>query len=212
MGDETVHSGRGLGQRRWYEFASNFCENKTVLDVGCGLGDGIDILKKKAKKVTGIDLDPRLKKENIEIIDLKEVNDDYVDVIVCIDVIEHVLEDYEFAKNLVRVAKNRVCVSTPNWSVTRCAWKYHIREYTPAQLLDIFSCYGKITLFKGHSNGSEIYEVKNLKHFLLFNHFRASKWTDFLARCFNFVLPKHMKIYSHLFLVLDMSKPEHLQS
>lgn len=62
VGDESVISGRGLGQRKWYEYASNLCENQTVLDVGCGLGDGIEILDKKAIKATGIDLDPRLKK------------------------------------------------------------------------------------------------------------------------------------------------------
>lgn len=204
VGDASKEAGRGLGQRGWYEFASNFCKNNTVLDVGCGLGDGLDILAKSAQKATGIDLDERLKKENVEIISIKDIDDNAVDVVVCIDVIEHVIEDYDFVKDLVRVARNRVCVSTPNWTASHCTWKYHIREYTPAQLIALFSDYGKVTLFKGTPSGSEVYDIKNLTAFLLFNSLRISPLSAFLAKCLNYILPKHMKINSHLFLVLDL--------
>ena len=44
-GDEDVTAGRGPGQLPWYEFALRFVKGKSVLDAGCGLGKGMDILR-----------------------------------------------------------------------------------------------------------------------------------------------------------------------
>ena len=38
-----------------YKFASNFAKGKTVLDIGCGTGIGLDFLAESADVVIGID-------------------------------------------------------------------------------------------------------------------------------------------------------------
>ncbi|MFH1563837.1 MAG: class I SAM-dependent methyltransferase [Nitrospirota bacterium] len=43
-----------------YHFASSFCEDKNVLEVACGSGQGLGYLGKKAKKVIGVDIDKKL--------------------------------------------------------------------------------------------------------------------------------------------------------
>jgi len=60
------------------------------------------------------------------------------DTVVCIDVIEHIEKDLTFVKDLMRVARRQVLVSTPNWTASRCHWPYHVREYTPAELVGLF--------------------------------------------------------------------------
>ena len=50
-GDHSVEAGRGTsGQIGWYVLASKFCKNQSVVDVGCGLGKGLEILCKVSKK------------------------------------------------------------------------------------------------------------------------------------------------------------------
>ena len=41
-----------------YKFAEQFCENKDVLEVACGSGQGLGYLAKKSKRVVGVDVEP----------------------------------------------------------------------------------------------------------------------------------------------------------
>lgn len=114
-----------------YFLALNTCINEgaTVLDVGFGLGYGLNILSIKAKSVSGVDVDakayeycrgtiqgrnPRL--ANIGTYDgynLPFENAEF-DVVTCVDVIEHV-EDYDrLIREMLRVSKKGVFLSTPN--------------------------------------------------------------------------------------------------
>jgi len=43
-----------------YRFASDFCQNKDVLEVACGSGQGLGFLALKAKRVVGIDINQKL--------------------------------------------------------------------------------------------------------------------------------------------------------
>jgi 2-polyprenyl-3-methyl-5-hydroxy-6-metoxy-1,4-benzoquinol methylase len=104
-------------------------EGAAVLDVGFGLGYGLNILAIKAKAVSGVDVDAKAYKycqdtlvgRNPRLIYL-DVYDGYTlpfpdstfNIVTCVDVIEHV-EDYDrFIKELLRVAKKGVFFSTPN--------------------------------------------------------------------------------------------------
>jgi len=104
-------------------------EFATVLDVGFGLGYGLNILAIKAKEVSGVDVDqkvydycqgtvvgrnPRL--VHLSIYDGYSLNfpNNHFDVVTCVDVIEHV-EDYEkLIEEMLRVSKKGVFLSTPN--------------------------------------------------------------------------------------------------
>jgi 2-polyprenyl-3-methyl-5-hydroxy-6-metoxy-1,4-benzoquinol methylase len=89
-GDESVRAGRGSGQLDWYRFARPFVAGRTVLDAGCGLGDGLRILATAAAKAEGQDLDPRLGGPDVLIKPVEEIPDKSYDVVTSIDVIEHV--------------------------------------------------------------------------------------------------------------------------
>jgi ubiquinone/menaquinone biosynthesis C-methylase UbiE len=41
---------------RAYQFASQFTAGKSVLDVGCGIGYGVNYLSRAASRIVGIDL------------------------------------------------------------------------------------------------------------------------------------------------------------
>ncbi len=43
-----------------YFFAADFCENKDVLEVACGGGQGLGYIARRARRVVGIDIDPRI--------------------------------------------------------------------------------------------------------------------------------------------------------
>lgn len=140
-------------------------EKSTVLDVGFGLGYGLNILAIKANKVFGVDVDksvleycnntvvgrnPRL----VEITtyngyELKYTNSQF-DVVTCIDVLEHV-EDYNrFIIELMRVAKIGVFISTPNrrpeYTNADGSPKnhWHLREWNFNELDKILKVHGEV--------------------------------------------------------------------
>lgn len=107
----------------------------TVLDVGCGRGEylqdavtirrNLRILKNKVLKVIGIDVD-KAAASNPFVDEFRQmkgdswpVENDSVDLIVCDNVMEHILDPDLFFSEASRVLKNRgyCCIRTPNrWS------------------------------------------------------------------------------------------------
>lgn len=199
-GDIDVESGRKHTQDGWYDFAAEFSKDHTVIDIGCGLGKGIEILQIKSKSVLGQDIDERLANDNIIIQDIGDIEDKRFDTVTCIDVIEHIENDIAFVFNLCRIAKKQVLISTPNWTASRCKWPYHVREYTPKELYSLCGKYGKLELYKGTPNGHKRYRVNNIHLYFLFNSLRSNFFTSILARIINIALKEKYRINSHLFI------------
>jgi hypothetical protein len=197
VGDVSVEAGRGPGQLPWYQFASQFVKGKTVLDAGCGLGEGLKILQQTAVKAVGQDLDQRLERSDILVVPLQDIPSKSYDVVTSIDVVEHVEQDKDFVVQLCRIARECVFVTTPNWTITRCQWPYHLREYTPAQLESLLAPYGELQLYKGNSNGSVVYPVNYPKGYHLSNSLRIAPATSLITRCVNKLLPQRTRIYGH---------------
>jgi 2-polyprenyl-3-methyl-5-hydroxy-6-metoxy-1,4-benzoquinol methylase len=99
----------------------------SVLDVGTGLGYGMNILAEKATKVSGIDIDRRSVKyaqkwcSTKNIVEVKLYNgrkipypDRSFDVTTSIDVIEHVPDYMIFLREMLRVSRRVMIISTPN--------------------------------------------------------------------------------------------------
>lgn len=99
-----------------------------VLDVGFGLGYGLEILSAGSAKLTGIDIDARAvangqrlmgtleRLEAIHEYDGKIIpySDKTFNLVTCIDVLEHVSDYLGLLNEMVRVSQRIVLVSTPN--------------------------------------------------------------------------------------------------
>jgi 2-polyprenyl-3-methyl-5-hydroxy-6-metoxy-1,4-benzoquinol methylase len=131
----------------------------SVLDVGCEPGYGLDILARSARDVWGQDIDPRLAGPRIHIRTLESFSTNSFDVVVSVDVIEHVQDDLGFVTQLARIARQRVMMTTPNWTAGRCTWQFHVREYTPGHLRRLGERFGRCELWKGTPDGSEVYAI-----------------------------------------------------
>jgi 2-polyprenyl-3-methyl-5-hydroxy-6-metoxy-1,4-benzoquinol methylase len=104
-------------------------EGATVLDVGFGLGYGLNILSIKAKSVSGVDVDTKayeycrdtIQGRNPRLVQIETYDgyhlpfkDEEYDILTCVDVIEHV-EDYDrLIREMLRVSRKGVFLSTPN--------------------------------------------------------------------------------------------------
>jgi hypothetical protein len=174
--------------------------------VGCGLGYGIEILAQHAKDVHGQDLDPRLgKNPKIMIRPIESIPDRSFDVVTSVDVVEHVEKDEYFVEHLVRIARDAVFLTTPNWTASRCVWPYHLREYTPRELAQLLAPHGDVTLFKGDPSGKTVYAVRWRSSYYLLNDLRVWPLTAFATRCANHLLPAPRRLCSHNAALLCLS-------
>lgn len=143
---------------RTYRHAMTYVEGKTVLEFGCGDGYGTRMLAERAVQVTGIDVSlqtieaARLKyaARNLHFQHVRDVSEADLpfaertfDVVVSFQVIEHVASPDRYLMEAARVLKKGgvILVSTPNAAARllpfQNPWnKFHLKEYTPAQLKD----------------------------------------------------------------------------
>ena len=205
VGDISVEAGRGAGQLKWYEYASQIFNGKRILDAGCGLGKGLEILRRSNPVVIGQDLDERLARDQVLIGPLDRIESKTFDVVTSMDVIEHVEDDRGFAANLCRIAKETVFVTTPNWTISRCKWPYHLREYTPRELEALFKPYGSVQLLKGNSDGSMIFPVVHSGRYHAANALRSFLPTAFVTRVINHFLPQRHRILGHNAILVSIS-------
>ena len=127
-----------------YNFASNFCKDKSVLDVACGVGYGSHhLIKTGAKRVIGVDIakdaiayakahyaDSKIK---FIVGDVSKLpfSDNFFDVIVSFETIEHVREYKEYLLECKRVLREGgvfIC-SSPNKVCEHTLNPHHIREF-----------------------------------------------------------------------------------
>lgn len=196
VGDLTIQSGREPSQLPFYEFALRYVAGKSVLDVGCGMGEGLEVLASRAASVMGLDLDPRLECPRIIIGDVAAVPSKSYDVVTAVEVIEHVESPEAFVYDCSRIARHGVFLTTPNWTFDRCTWPFHLREYTPRQFARLLSGSGEVTLLKANWNGSSVYEVRHQGAYFLLNDLRTWPATALLTRILNRLLRPRARLQS----------------
>jgi hypothetical protein len=169
------------------------------------LGYGLEIFRRTASLVRGQDLDARLAGPDIDITTLDRYASSSFDVVSSVDVIEHVEDDQCFLADLVRISRQRVVITTPNWTAGRCSWPYHVREYTPRQLRRLGESYGSCQLWKGTPDGSQRFPIRYRAANNAFNALRATPGCSSVTRVLNNLVPQHARIHSHLALVIDLA-------
>lgn len=140
-------------------------ENAKILDVGFGLGYGLNILAIKAQEVNGIDVDSKVleycrntlvgRNPRLNILDIFDgytipFPDETFDVVTCVDVIEHVEDFNRLIKEMIRVSRKGVFLSTPNRrpeftnkdGSPKNYW--HLREWSYKEFDEIARKFGRI--------------------------------------------------------------------
>lgn len=140
-------------------------EQDVTLDVGFGLGYGLNIMAIKAREVNGVDVDQKayeycqgtVVNRNPRIKTLQVYNgydldfpDNYFDVVTCVDVIEHVEDYHKLINEMLRVSKKGVFLSTPNKrpeytnpdGTPKNIW--HLREWTFDEFDAIIRKHGEV--------------------------------------------------------------------
>ncbi len=113
-----------------YLISKEYCKNKKVLDISCGEGYGSYLISTwDAKEVVGIDIskeaidsaNKNFKNDNLKFLEqdatnLKDIEDNYFDLIVSFETFEHILDVNKYLEEIKRVAKKDaiIIVSCPN--------------------------------------------------------------------------------------------------
>ncbi len=162
----------------------------SVLEIGTGVGYGIDIIAPQVDHFVTLDKHlPRIDQEdlprNVEMVEFAvpqlPFGHNTFDAIISLQVIEHINDDIEFIAEAYRVLKpgGFLILTTPNapMSLTRNPW--HIREYTIEEFTELLSTKfdpKKIERLgiEGNSRVKEYYEknrksVKSITKFDIFN-------------------------------------------
>jgi 2-polyprenyl-3-methyl-5-hydroxy-6-metoxy-1,4-benzoquinol methylase len=179
-----------------YLFATQFLDsNKSVLEIGAGMGHGALFLSYWAKHVTGIDYDKsaikvalslkdRYQITNMDFRDLPvEQMDELVnryDVVTCFEVIEHLEKDtgLELISNIKQVlTPEGVCViSTPFIDLRgKTYWKFHPHEYFAPELKRLLT--QRFRHVKAYYQGGDGLAIVSSLFFGLFNNFYTSDAT-----------------------------------
>ena len=160
-------------QVRMYEaIAKNWCIGKSVIDAGCGMGIGTNILGREALGVLGVDNELQNiaaakqffenQKIKFEVLDLLENESRPIataDIVVCIEVIEHV-KDYDAIINSLKKffdpkRKTILFISSPNRNNENLGKdhpnnEHHVREWTAGEFYDVLTKhFQSVVMFSG---------------------------------------------------------------
>lgn len=152
-------------QRRIYELLQTAVTGLSVLEAGCGTGQGTAMLSRTARAVVGTDLDPRNVRFCRELYpwiywdawDINKPSDRRAGTVIAVEVLEHVVDQKLALGNLINAAYDEVWLSVPNGAVRKQPPEnpHHYHEPSPSSL---------VRLIKELTVGVEV-EVMDWEHF-----------------------------------------------
>jgi SAM-dependent methyltransferase len=142
-----------------YLWAEPLVTGRTVLEVGCGEGYGTALLARSARHIVGIDYDAlaaphaaatypqaRFVRANLAAL---PVPSESVDIVVTLQVIEHVWNHGEFVRECLRVLRpgGLLLVTTPNRLTFSPGLEspinpFHTKEFTATELVELLTANG----------------------------------------------------------------------
>lgn len=162
-----------------YEQAARFAEGKVVLDLGCNLGYGSNIIKRVCKSAVGVDVSSKAVSTannlfgrngiDFQVIDGKRLpfEDDEFDLIVSFQVIEHIVDYREYIGEIKRVLSpgGKVLFTTPNGLLRldpgMKPWNpFHVREFDPSEFEKLLSEYFKDVAVYGLFAEEPLYSIE----------------------------------------------------
>lgn len=106
--------------------AADFIKSGEIIDIGCGDGLFLGLLKKNGLKAKGIDLsDEAVETARAKGLDVSQADilsnklpysDNSFDYVVALDVLEHTFVPDEFLKEMKRISKKYIIIGVPNFS------------------------------------------------------------------------------------------------
>lgn len=151
-----------------YAWAARFCRGAIVIDAGAGEAYGADLLAGTADRVVALDYDaaavrhaaatyPRLRVARANL-DRLPLADGAVEVLVCLQVVEHLWDQPGFLRECARVLRpaGTLIVSTPNRLTFPPGNPFHSRELAPAELTDLLAAEFDVTRLRGVRHGRRL--------------------------------------------------------
>lgn len=148
-----------------YRWAAAWADSRSVLDAGCGVGYGLQMMKGGGSSaLTGVDISAEAveasrarlgQSARIEQADIAALpfEDRSFDLVLCFETIEHVTDQDAALDELRRVLRptGMLAISSPNRDVYLQGNPHHTREYTPAELQDALGRrFGNVALAAQH--------------------------------------------------------------
>lgn len=145
--DSHTYANNYIYQRHVFAYRSipkESLQSKTVLEVGCGEGYGMEMLHDSTdlwlaidkKKPAHIQFQGRKQFEHCVLPNLSGIPSDHFDTVICFQVIEHIYDDHGLLREMKRVLKpgGTLYLTTPNKKMSLTRNPFHVREYTPVSM------------------------------------------------------------------------------
>lgn len=162
-----------------YKEACEYCRDKDVLDWGCNIGYGMEILAETASSVSGLDLSERAciaarqrlgsKALQIQWYDGTQCDfsDQSFDVVTSFQVLEHISDYNSYFNEIIRVLRpgGLALFTTPN-ALLRLnpgmkPWnEFHIHEFAPSELMDFLNHRFSSVTIRGLFGTDELYWIE----------------------------------------------------
>ncbi len=167
-----------LIHRKAYEEVARLVTGRTVLDVGCNVGYGLQVLAASAASVAGVDVSPKAVEaaklrlgSTADIRAFDGVRSSFAsgsfDVVTSFQVLEHVSDTPAYFSEIIRLVRpgGIVVFTTPNARLRldpgMKPWnQFHVREYAPAELKELLSARFDAVEVRGLFGKDELHAVE----------------------------------------------------